>query len=350
MSCDNTNVVILSSKDKTPVLVKNDNIQNIEFGSLPEGLITKPTLMWQISNNKAGEHLTEVSYLTKGLNWNADYVLISDKDDKSVDLSGWVTIDNRSGAGYKDASLKLIAGDVQRAEARGAARYEMMKMDVRAEPGFAEKAFFEYHMYTLQRRTTVKENQTKQISLLSASDIPVKKLFVYDPVDYYGWYWYHYDDQPSKEKKIKVKLELTNSKRSNLGMPLPRGKVKVYKKDSDGSLQFIGEDTIDHTPKDETIRLYLGEAFDVVGERKKTGYREDNSAQWAEESFEISLRNHKDSDIEVEVIEHLWRYVNWKIVKQSHQFTKKDATTVVFKIPVPKGGEVKVSYTVKYWW
>ncbi|MEW6008139.1 MAG: DUF4139 domain-containing protein [Candidatus Omnitrophota bacterium] len=352
MSYDGENIVIATDSGLSMVR-RQDNIRDISFPQLPEGLITKPTLMWQLSNDKAGDHLTEVSYLTKGINWLADYVIVVDKDDRMIDLSGWVTIDNKSGATYKDASLKLIAGEVHRAkEEKEYYRSGMMEMAKEATaPQFEEKAFFEYHMYTLQRKTTVKDNQTKQISLLSANNVPVKKLFIFDPVDYFGWRWYYYEDsQKSKEQKVKVKLELVNSKQYNLGMPLPKGKIKVYKEDVDRSLQFIGEDSIDHTPKDETIRLLLGDAFDVIGERKKINYREDRNGRMAEETFEISLRNHKDSDIEVNVIEHLWRYTNWKIIEKSHEFTKKDAQTIEFKVLVPKDGETKIIYTVKYWW
>jgi len=350
MSYDGEDIVILAD-NALSMICRKDNVREISFPELPEGLITKPTLMWQISNNKEGKHLTEVSYLTKDITWSADYVVVVDKDDKTIDLTGWVTIDNKSGTTYKDAALKLIAGDVHRAkeEFAGFRGDMMMERKAAAAVQFEEKAFFEYHMYTLQRKTTLKNNQTKQISLLSINNVPVKKLFIYDPVDYFGWNWYYYEDQQtSKEQKIKVKLELTNSKQNNLGMPLPKGKVKVYKKDTDGSLQFIGEDAIDHTPKDETIKLYLGDAFDVVGERKKMNYR--TGDRWAEESFEISLRNHKDSDIEVNVIEHMWRYANWKIVDKSGEFTKKDAQTVIFKAPVSKNGETKVYYIVKYCW
>jgi hypothetical protein len=204
-------------------------------------------------------------------------------------------------------------------------------------------------MYTLQRKTTVKDNQTKQISLLSANSVPVKKLFIYDAQDY-NRYWYYSEDSTTKEQKIKVKLEFSNNKQSNLGIPLPKGKIKVYKRDSDDSLQFIGEDKIDHTPKDELIKLVMGDAFDVVGERKRMGYRVDSKARWAEESFEISLRNHKDSDIEVNVVEHLWRYAGWKITDKSQDFTKKDVQTIEFKVFVPKDSEKKITYTARYSW
>jgi hypothetical protein len=350
LSFDAENIVISANNGLTMVCRK-DNVRDISFPELPEGLITKPTLMWQIANDKAGKQVTEVSYLTQGITWNADYVVVIDKEDKFIDLAGWVTIDNKSGAAYKDASLKLIAGEVHRApEAdleRGKHVYAAQMMEA-AAPQFEEKAFFEYHMYTLQRSTTVRDNQTKQISLLSANNVPAKKLFIFDPVDYFGWYWYRYEDGQPKQQKVKVRIELVNSKQNNLGMPLPKGKIKVYKQDTDGSMQFIGEDRIDHTPKDEKIRLYLGDAFDVVAERKKINYRQ--GEHWAEETFEISLRNHKESDIEVNVVERMWRYANWKITAKSHEFNKKDAQTVEFNVPVAKDGETKLSYTVKYWW
>jgi len=343
--------IVLSGENGLSMIVRPDNIAQISFDKTPEGLITKPTLVWEIENEKAGKHLTEVSYLTGGVNWLAEYVTVLDKDDKKISLDGWVSMNNVSGVSYKNAKLKLIAGDVRRVQPQ----FNMVrasKLEVAQEGKalqFQEKAFFEYHMYTLQRKATLKNNQIKQISLLSANNVPVKKLFVYDPVDYYGWNWYYYEnDKTTKEQKVKVKIEITNSKQNNLGMPLPKGKVKVYKKDDDGSLQFVGEDQIDHTPKDETIKLYLGDAFDVVGERKKTNFREGD--HWAEESFEISLRNHKESDIEVNVIEHMWRYSNWKVTNKSHEFTKKDAQTIEFKVPVVKNGETKVIYTVRYWW
>jgi len=275
LSYDNNSIVIQDPADKSLNMVsRQENINNIAFGSLPEGLITKPTLMWQIANDQSGKHLTEVSYLTGGINWLCDYVVVIDKLDKNIDLSGWVTIDNRSGVTYKDASLKLIAGDVHRVreESEYLMRDKMMVAEAARAPQFEEKAFFEYHMYTLQRKATLKDNQTKQIALLNATGTPVNKLFIYDPAEY-GWYNYQ-DAQTTNEQKVKVKIELVNSQKNNLGMPLPKGKVKVYKQDTDGKLEFIGEDAIDHTPKDEKIRLQLGDAFDVKGERKRLDYKQ----------------------------------------------------------------------------
>jgi hypothetical protein len=350
MSYDENNIVISDEQDKSLNMIsRKENINNIEFTELPEGLITKPTLMWQIANDKAGRHLTEVSYLTKGINWLCDYVVVVDKDDKNIDLSGWVTIDNKSGVSYKNAGVKLIAGEVHRAKEEGMYDRYAMRMEEKAggAPQFEEKAFFEYHMYTLQRKATLRDNQTKQITLLTAVGVPVNKLFIYDPALDYGWY-YNQESQTTNEQKVKVKMELVNSQANNLGMPLPKGKVRVYKKDTDGKLEFIGEDAIDHTPKDEKIRLYLGDAFDVVGERRRIDYK--TFGLTADETIEISLRNHKDEDIEIMVVEHLWRYMNWQITSKTHDFTKKDAQTAEFKIPVPKNSESKLRYTVHYWW
>lgn len=349
MSYDSDNIVISNASDKSLNMInRKDNIKTIEFGNLPEGLITKPTLMWKIANNKAGKHLSEVSYLTQGINWLCDYVVVVDQNDKNIDLSGWVTIDNKSGTTYQDAGLKLIAGEVHRAKEEFA-EFRSLKATEMAGPApqFKEKAFFEYHMYTLQRRTTLKDNQTKQITLLSASSVPINKLFIYDPALDYGRYYYT-EPEGIKEQKVKVKIEVINSEKNNLGMPLPKGKVKVYKKDVDNKLEFIGEDAIDHTPKDEKIRLYLGDAFDIVGERKRIDDKKYGNT--ADETIEISLRNHKDQDIEVFVVEHLWRYTNWEIAAKTHDFTKKDAQTVEFKVAVPKNSEIKIKYTVHYWW
>lgn len=351
LSYDDNNIVISNDTDKSLNMIsRSENIKDIEFTELPEGLITKPTLMWKIANDKAGKHLAEVSYLTNGINWLCDYVVVTDANDKNIDLSGWVTIDNRSGVTYKNAGLKLIAGDVHRVVKDdidyNMGRRKSMAVAEAAAPQFDEKSFFEYHMYTLQRRTTVKNNQTKQISLLNAAAVPVTKLFIYDPSEY-GWYYYH-EGQSTKGQKVKVKVEVKNSQDNHLGMPLPKGKVKVYKKDTDGKLEFIGEDSIDHTPKDEKVRLYLGDAFDVVGERKRMDFKQ--YGHTCDETIEISLRNHKNEDIEVTVVEHLWRYTNWNITSKTHEFTKKDAQTVEFKVAVPKNSEIKLTYSVHYWW
>lgn len=328
---------------------------------LPEGLLTRPTLVWKLSNQKGGEHKGEISYLTSGMSWNADYVLVVDKDDAKADLNAWVTVQNNSGAAYKDAKLKLVAGDVHRAPVpavRGrvyamAAKGAAMEM---ADAGMTEKSFFEYHLYSLGRPTTLADNSSKQVEMAAAAGLPVKKLFVYDGVQGVGWNWFgggayldpHYGT--GSNKKVSVFFELENKKAAGLGIPLPKGRVRVYKKDDDDSLQLAGEDAIDHTPKDETVRIKMGEAFDLVGERKRTNFSSDANKKRFEETFEIKLKNHKEAAATVRVVEHLYRWTNWKIVESSHKWTKKDAQTIEFEVPVAKDGEAVIAYTVKYSW
>jgi len=341
--------LVIQTSNGLAMVARPDNIKQIAFDKLPEGLITKPTLIWLIESKSRNKQLTEVSYLTNGINWYCEYVTVLDKDDKNLDLDGWVSIDNRCGATYEDAKLKLIAGEVKRAQ--GEARYRDDRMVLAKEssaPQFEEKAFFEYRMYTLQRTTTLKDNQTKQVSLLNAAGVPIKKEFIFDPSKG-GYRWRYYsDNNETLKEKIRVELEFVNSKNNNLGMPLPKGKVKVYKKDADGSLQFIGEDAIDHTPKDEKLRLYIGDAFDIIGERKRMAFKQEDKT--FTEAYEITLRNHKEEDVDVIILEKMWRYTNWDIVSSSANWQKKDASTIEYIAKVPKNGEAKVTYMVKYWW
>ena len=345
-----TKAILLSTRDGMVVKIGDEIHLNPAGGiilpALPEGLITRPTLLWELLNERAGMHTVEVTYLTNGINWKADYISIVDKDDKKIDLNGWVTIDNKSGATYKNAGLKLIAGEVHRVEERPKYKRELMLYEAKAAiaaPQFEEKPFFEYHLYTLQRKTTLKDNETKQISLFTANSIPAKKLFTYDGAIYRGW-WRSSQEEPCN-KKVAVSLEFENRKNYGLGIPLPKGKVKVYKKDVDGSLEFIGEDQIDHTPKDEKVRLLLGNAFDIVGERKCTEHRKISSNVY-QNSYEITLSNHKKEDVEVIVIERL--YGDWQILSESQPHTKKDAFTIEYQVKVPKDGKATVTYTALY--
>ena len=312
--------------------------------SIPENLISKPTLTWFFSNKTAKAHELEVSYLTGNINWKADYVATLAGDDKSLGLSGWVTIDNQSGAVYKDARLKLVAGEVNRVNDmqydRKSMRNEMMAMSS-AAPQFEEKSFFEYHIYDLQRRTTIKDKQTKQISLLEAAGVEAKKEFlVYGSP---GYYFYAMPGQKQKQD-VNVFVEFKNSQANHVGMPLPQGTVRMYKKDTDGSLQFIGEDNIQHTPKDETVRLKIGKAFDVVAERVQTDYKQ-ISKNMHESEWEVTLRNHKKEDVVVGILEPL--YSDWKVLTSSHEFKKVDASTLRFDVPVGKDQEVVVRYRVQ---
>ena len=319
---------------------------NLIFPNIPNNLISHPTLVWLLENRGPAPHKLEATYLTQGISWRADYVAVLDSKDKLLDLSGWVTLDNQSGASYQNARLKLVAGDVNRViERRGAADAVRALSELSAKPAaapFSEESFFEYHLYSLQRATTIKENQTKQVSLLSADGVPINKQYVYRGSQQY---FRSRLGTPISNQKIEVYVDLANKKENNLGMPLPRGTVRVYKADSDGSLQFVGEDRIDHTPKDETIKIKMGEAFDVVGERKQTNWRKlaDNLY---EASFEISLRNHKEEAVSIRVIEPMLS--DWEILSSSHAHKKTDANTAQFDLPVAKNGETKLQYRVRY--
>jgi len=360
LSFDGNQLVIRQEGEKSEIVMvqRGDNVKDIQFGALPEGLITKPTLVWKLATEKVGQQLIEVAYQTAGINWQADYNAVLNPNDTKLDLGGWVTINNQSGTTYKDAKLKLIAGDVRRVEQglpapSGAAR--MLKAAVADEAGFQEKSFFEYHLYTLGRSATVAQNQTKQIELLKAGDVPVKKVFLYDGAPQYRFYGglnqsANYGSEEGN-KKVNVVIEVKNSKDNNIGMALPKGKVRLYKRDeADGSLEFIGEDEIDHTPKDETIKLHIGDAFDIVGERKRTNIKVDLSGHVITESFEIRVRNHKTEPVEVLVKETLYRWNNWEIVESNQKWTKYDSNTIHFPVKVDKDGEQVITYTVRYTW
>jgi hypothetical protein len=355
MSFDGQQLVLRLYGEKGDLVMvqRPQNIKDIQFGALPEGLITKPTLVWKVSTAKVGTQLVEVAYQTGGIGWQADYNAVLNADDTKLDLSGWVTINNQSGATYKDARLKLIAGDVRRVQPP-VPRAERARVEM-AAPAFEEKAFFEYHLYTLARPTTVAQNQTKQIELLKASDVTVKKKFLYDGAPQYRFYGGLVTEASygSEEfgKKVNVLVEFKNSKDNRMGMALPKGKVRLYKRDeADGALEFVGEDEIDHTPKDEVIKLYVGDAFDIVGERKRTDFKLDTSRKTMTESFEIRIRNHKTEPVEVLVKETLYRWSNWEIVQASHKHEKYDANTIHFPVKAGRDDEQVVTYTVRYTW
>jgi hypothetical protein len=287
----------------------------------------------------------EASYLTGGLTWRADYVLVLAPGDDRSDLTGWVTIDNKSGAGYANATLKLVAGDVNRARDR---RVEGRLMELASKTAaadaareFAAEGFFEYHLYTLDGRTTIKDSQTKQLTLMAATDVPVRKELVY-----YGAQEYYRNSygMPISNQKVAVLLEIRNSKENRLGVPLPKGKVRVYKADKAGSQQLVGEDWIDHTPKDERVKIKLGNAFDVVGERTQKDWRKIASNLY-EVEWEISLRNHKKEDQTVTVIEPVPG--DWQVLQSSHPFEKVEAHTLRYRLPVPKEGATKLLYRVR---
>lgn len=339
--------------------------QQIKLGALPDGLITRPTLVWKVNaGGNAGEHRIRTTYQTSGITWRSDYNLTLAADETKADLGAWVTLMNLSGAGYRNAQLKLIAGDVQRIAPspmngpRGAMTRALGDGAMLEKFGFEEKSFFEYHLYTLPRRTDVLQNSTQQITLFpTARDVKVEKLLVYYGLpEGAGW---SYFGQPQVDRnfgmqsnpKVDVYVRFRSDKLSNLGMPLPKGKVRVYKADdADGTLEFIGEDLIDHTAKDEKVLVKLGQSFDVVGERKQTNFEIDTSRKTMTESYRIEIRNHKASAQKVVIKENLYRWNTWQIIESSDKYEKIDARTIHFEIDVPADGRKEVTYTVKYTW
>jgi hypothetical protein len=346
--------IILQREDGSVTVVKLDGVREFNFPELPEGLMTKPTLVWLLEAEQAGDHETELTYLTEGINWEADYIVVLAQDDASLDLDGWVTLNNRSGATYDNAKLKLIAGDIHRVAEprRAAADAVFMEEKAMAAPQVEERAFFEYHLYEVQRPVTVRDNQTKQIEFASGTEVPAEKFFVYDGArtGYWGW---GPVTEPSygtaSNPKVMVILEFRNEEEGGLGIPLPKGKVRVYKEDIDGGSEFIGEDAIDHTPKDEALRLYLGDAFDIVGERKQMDFRKPGR-RVIEETYEITLRNHKVEEVEVRVVEHMFRWSEWEVLRSTEDYSKLDAQTIEFRVPLQADGEETIEYTVQYRW
>lgn len=339
----------LLSVNGGPVYRINDQISvghpgRVILPRLPDALYARPTLLWRLSNRGATRQKVEVSYLTNGISWAADYVAVVNADDTKTDLTGWVTITNQSGARYDDTTLKLVAGQVNRApqpmamEAAGD-----MVMKSRAAPQFNEESFFEYHLYTLDRRATVAENETKQMQLLSAAGVPLKKIFLL--VGQNWWYRQRQGDL-GHDLPVGVYLEFKNQQTGGLGKPLPAGTIRVYKQDSSGAQQFIGEDAIKHTPKDETVTLKIGDAFDVVATRTQTDHKTINLKPYdVEVAFEVKIRNHKESPVTVTLREPVGG--EWKIVEASHKATKIDAGTIGFEVPVPANGETLVRYRVQ---
>ncbi len=317
----------------------------LKLSALPKDLVPKPALLWKLEAVKGGLHDTEISYQTRGLSWRCDYVAVANDDDSQVDLTSWVTLDNKSGSSYKNASLKLLAGDVHRVQPQVHHRMAMMKStmaEAAMDNQFSEKSFAEYHLYSLAGRTNVNNNETKQMSLFNANGVPTRKLYLFEPqgahpIIYGG-------GGGDAGKKINVKLEIENVKKNNLGMALPKGKVRVYKRDSDGALQFVGEDLIDHTPRDEKIRLYIGDAFDLVGEHKQMSYTRPNQ-RTTRATYQISLRNHKDEDVEITAVEHASG--DWKIKSSSHKYKKTSASKFEFTVNVPKRGETVIDYEIE---
>jgi hypothetical protein len=332
------------------------------FPSLADDTVLKPTLSWELETDKAGKAAAELSYVTGGMNWEASYNVVAPVKGTELELVGWVTLDNQSGKTFRDARIKLMAGDVNKIQPNGMrlAMSEAVAVNggMAGGPQVTEKAFDEYHLYTLERPTTLHDRETKQVEFVRAAGVKSKTVYVYDgwKVDANSWNWpmetIRTQDAfgTQSNSKIWVMQEFKNSSENHLGMPLPKGKVRFYRRDDDGQLEFTGENEIDHTPKDELIRIYTGNAFDLTGERHRMDYKLNTQARWVDESFEIKVRNHKSTPVEVRIVEHLYRWNSWDISKSSSQFKKVDAQTAAFTVQVPADGEKVLTYQVHYSW
>jgi hypothetical protein len=354
----NGGMVLQDSNNK---LVAVQGYSSIKFPDLPSGLITKPTLNWKINAKKGGEHKIETSYQTTGITWWADYIANykegKSANEGSIDLSAWVSIINKAGATFSNAKLKLVAGDVNRAKPQNVGyqnrMYKAAAMEMADNAGFEEKAFFEYHLYTLGRNVDIPDNSTKQLELFTAAhNVPVTKEYIYYGASqpYYG-YLYADKGYDTGNKKVDVYIKFKNSEKEKLGMPLPSGRIRVNQIDnSDGSMEFIGEDIIDHTPKDEDVKIKMGSAFDIVGERKQTNFFYDANRHILEETIEIKLRNHRKEKVDITVLENLYRGNNWSVTKSSHKYEKDGAFTIKFIPSLAKDAQEVITYTVKYTW
>jgi hypothetical protein len=326
------------------------------FPDLGDDTVLKPTLNWLLQSDKPGKFDAEVGYITGGFSWSASYNLVSPEKGDNVDLVGWITMNNQSGKTFHDARIKLMAGDVNRIQPAGMplGRLRMMQaMDEAAAPAVTEKAFDEFHLYSIARLTTLHDRETKQVEFVHAENLFAPTIYVYDGTPSYRFYGgLNYDQGYGTEgnKKVQVMREFVNAETNHLGIALPAGKLRFYRRDADGQLQFVGENQIDHTPRNETIRVTTGNAFDLVGERKQTNFRVDTGDKWMNESFEIKLRNHKKEPVEIRVVEHLYRWSNWEITAKSDDFIKKDSQTIEFRVPVKPDEEKTVTYTVHYSW
>jgi len=334
------------------------------FPALADDTILKPTLSWELQTDKPGKTATEFSYVTGGMDWEASYNVVAPPKGNLLELVGWVTLHNQCGKTFHDARVKLMAGDVNKVQPQAMDRIVTYSGSFVAGigrgfgPPVTEKTFDEYHLYTLEHPTTLHDRETKQVEMVRAAGIQSKAIYVYDGFkadqNYQGWTLENIRQQESygtlSNPKVWVMQEFKNSTENHLGMPLPKGRVRFYRRDEDGQLQFTGENTIDHTPKDETIRLYTGNAFDLTGERSRTDYRADFNARWIDESFEMKVRNHKTAPVEVRIVEHLYRWTSWDIVKNSDEFKKIDSKTIEFTVQVPADGEKVVTYKVHYSW
>lgn len=326
--------LVLRSEEGEISLVLRSEVVDARLPGLPEGLRTRPTLLWLLDSQASGEADVELSYLTGGVGWHAEYVAVANEDDSSVDLAAWISLENRCGAGFTDAQLQLIAGGVHRlpmpsVPTRGEERVVIAR--TLGSESVHEEPLFEYHLYTVEQPVTIADRETKQIALFSNVTAPVTKSYRYEGGRH--------------SRNVDALMEIENREDRGLGMPLPGGAMRIYKEDSTGRLHFIGEDLVDHTPRNENIRLRLGTVFDIVGERK-TAQEKRVSGNVGQEEVEVRIRNRKQEPVEVTVRESLWYF--WRILRSSHEYTPHGANTVDFKLRVPADGEEILTFTYRY--
>jgi len=351
--------LILQRQQGLMILARDPNLQSVQLATLPQGLLTRPTLVWQLQTDTPGRHLVQISYIARQAKWQVDYNLAINPDDTAADLSAWVTLTNNSGATYDNAKIKLIAGytqpDRRRPLTYGAAYYKTVQSQL---PPSADRGkdpsvvFGDLRLYKLPGQYTIADRQIKQIKLMSAKSIPVEKIYVYDGAKIQWSPWSYYSDRSfgrDQNTKVNVLLSIENRAEKNLGIALPAGKIRAFKQDDDRALEFIGEDRIDHVAPNERFMIYTGDAFDLVGERKQTDFKQP-ARKVIEETFEITLRNHKAQPVTVQVIEKMYRSRQWQISNASQQHKKLDSRTIRFDLKVPPNGQGKVTYMVRYTW
>ena len=334
------------------------------FPSLTDDTILKPRLEWLLATDKAGKFPAEFSYITGGMSWQADYNIVAPEKGDLVDVVGWVTMDNQTGKTFENARIKLMAGDVNKVQPGGVGggigmASQMVAVGAAFIPPVTEKTFDEYHLYTLERATTLRDRETKQVEFIRAPGVGTKQVYIYDGVKidvnrYNGWGWDNIRNDHSygteSNPKVWVMREFVNSQANHLGMPLPKGRVRFYRRNDDGQIEFTGENVIDHTPRDETVRVYTGNAFDLTGERTQNNYTVDFNKNTATESFEIKVRNHKKEPVDVRVVEHLYRALTWDIAFTSAKHKKTDSHTIEFPVTIAADGEQTINYTAHYTW
>ncbi len=332
--------IVLSNDQGIQLIPRAHNVKDIRFASLPTGLLTRPTLVWKVRAEQGGQHLVKVAYQAQGMTWRVDYRAVASPDQTELNLFGWVTVTNQSGTTYEDARLKLMAGDVnvQRGYIVGKQVFETGQAPSRrGKKGVEEKSFSEYHLYTLQQPTTLRQAQTKQLELMAIERIPVAKSYLF---------------RSSFGDQVGVMLEFKNTAETcpGLGIPLPQGPMRVYSADAAGEVEFLGVDQLNHTPKDEPVKVRIGYAFDVKAARVMTANRRRGNEKWNQQDWQITLHNHKDQPVRVRIEESLTPNRNVTLTNVSHQYKMLDVSTIGFDVELPANGESKITYTVEYTW